>query len=229
MRTLFGRLWAEGIQKTFVFARSEQAALDTQLAHQVGKTKPIHQHANAADNTGLVHENFVCRRSQIIGSRSARFFYHSVNGFAMKLAQPTYFVINQAGLHRRPPRRIDHQHQSSGALIIKSAAHGRDDVFGTGVRAIGNFSLDRDHRRMRHGRADRLCVVAHQVPDQHACKYQPHQAQKNFPATCSALLAQHGAEQSVQGLPLPRSFRVCRCFGARAVLLLHEGLRIQRA
>ena len=57
--TLLFALRTERIEKTLVLASRQQPAFHTQLFHQAGETKTIHQHANAAHNAGLVDIDLV--------------------------------------------------------------------------------------------------------------------------------------------------------------------------
>ena len=66
MRFLAGCGLAERIQKTLVFTGRHQAALNTQLLHQVRKAETIHQHTNTADHTGLIDKDVIGTRRNVI-------------------------------------------------------------------------------------------------------------------------------------------------------------------
>ena len=97
-------LVAERVQKTLVFAGSQQATLHAELVHQAGETKAIHQHADAAHNAGLVHVNLVGRHGDVISSRCTGFFNHGVHRLLVFGFETQDFVIHHAGLHRAAAR-----------------------------------------------------------------------------------------------------------------------------
>ena len=160
-------LWAEGIKKTLVFTSRHQAPLDPEFVHQPGKTKAIHEHTNAAHNTGLVDKNFVCSHGDVIGCRGARFFYHGIHRFLVLGLKPANLIIDDARLHWATTGRVDQQNNCLGTRVFKSPFERRSDQLGAGLGPRSNLSLDFHHRGVRRGDIPGRAVLTKAQPGQH--------------------------------------------------------------
>ena len=142
-------LGAERVQKTLVFPGREQAALHAQLFHGAGKTETIHEDTNAADDAGLVHEDFIGSSSDVVSRRGTGFFHHRVHRLVVLGLEAGDFVIDDARLHRAAPWGVDQQDHRLGALVFEGTAHGSHHKLGARLCTRGNFTLDVHHRCMR--------------------------------------------------------------------------------
>ena len=115
-------LVAKGVEKTLVVTGGQQATLNAELVHQAGETKAIHQHADAAHNTGLVHVNLVGSHGDVISSRCTGFFNHGVHRLLVLGFETQDFVIHHAGLHRAAAGGVDQQDHGAGAFVLKGGA-----------------------------------------------------------------------------------------------------------
>ena len=200
-------LRAVGVKKTFVLARGQQAALHAEFVHQSGKSKAIHQHANAAHDAGFVDINLIGGHRNIVGRRGARLFHHGVNGLFVFGFETANFVIHDARLTWAAAGRVDEQHHRFGALVFKGRSQRRHNGLGAGIAVVGDFTFELNHSCVRQiGVACTHAAFFYARPQHGHSQQQPSKAEKNAPATAVALLLQGGKSQALQSVALPHHF-----------------------
>mgnify|MGYP003529884748 CR=1 FL=1 len=90
----------ERIEHALVLAGGEQAALDAELFHRAGETEAVHQHADAADQAGLVDIDLVGGHGDVVGARGADLLDHRIDLLVVLGLQTLDLVVDDAGLHR---------------------------------------------------------------------------------------------------------------------------------
>ena len=196
-------LRAERVEHRLVFTRRHQSALDAQLVHQSGEAKTVHEHANAAHQTGFVDIDVVGRRRDVVRSRRAGFFHDGIDLLAVHRLEAMDLVVDDAGLHRAATRRIDQQHHRLGTIVLKGLTNGRHHVLGAGLGLGGDFAADFHHRRVGRGSLVRDLARLKREPDSAADQRQPEQATEPAPAPGRLLLAQTGHQEFLDGRPFP--------------------------
>ena len=93
-------LRAERIEETLVLARGQQAAFDADLVHQAIEAEAVHQHADAADDAGLVDIDVVRSGRDVVGRRGTGLLDHRIDRLAVQLLEAMDLVVDDAGLHR---------------------------------------------------------------------------------------------------------------------------------
>ena len=135
-------LAAEGVQQAFVFTSGHQAAFHTELVHQAGEAKAVHQHTNAADDAGLVDKNLVCGHGDVVSRRSACFFHHRIHRLLVQGLETANFIVDHASLDRAATRRIDEQDDGLRTFVLEGLADRIHHPFGIGIGIGVDVPLD---------------------------------------------------------------------------------------
>ncbi len=182
---LFG-LGTERIQETLVLAGRHEAPLDPQFFHQAGEAEAVHQHADAADDAGLVHEDLVGRRRDVVSGRGARLFHHRVDRLLVLGFQALDLVVDDAGLHRAAAGRIDAHDDRLRAGILERVLDAGHQVLGACLRAVGDFAVHFDQRGVRARWRGDLVARDDDTVDERDHEQQPAQAEEDAPAALAA-------------------------------------------
>jgi len=201
--TLCLSLGAERIHEAFVLASGEQAAFDAHFVHQPGKAKPVHQHANAAHNAGLVHVDVVRRCGNVISRRRAGLLHHGVHRLLVQCLQAVDLVIDHAGLHRAAARGVNQQHHCLGAAVLKRRTQRIHDRAGVGIRLGTDFATHLDQSGVRTADRGGWSHVAVGQPQDSHKQRQPEQPDGHLPTPGSALFLQRGESELFQRGALP--------------------------
>ena len=199
----------EGIEDALVLAGRDQSALDTELLHRAGEAEAVHQHADRADDRGLVDEDLVRRDSDVVGSRGAGLVDDDVELLVVLGLQAAQLVVDDAGLHRAAARRVDAQHHRTGALVLEGALQAGQQVLGAGVGVGCDLAAQFHQRRVRARRRGGGGPLRQQVPGDRDHQAQPRQAEEDLPAPVAAPVAQVRSGELVHHL-LQRRTRTAR-------------------
>ena len=206
---IFFLVWTngrEGIHETLVSACGHQTTFHAQLFHRSGKTEAIHQHADGADQTGLVHENLVGGCRHIIATGRADISDHHIQGYGRILGtQTANLVVDLTCLNRTTARTIDPQDHSLGTRVLEGILQTRDQIVGTRCTVSGNHSLHVHQRGVfaRIQRAFALIEPAHEDKQDDKKVSEGERLEENTPVPRAALLLNSRHRQLLQHISFP--------------------------
>jgi hypothetical protein len=190
----------KGSRKPLLSPRCQQPALHAQFLHAFGEAEAIHEHADGAHQGGLVDENAIRRRGDVITAGGADIVHHHVEGnLGVFAAQATHLVVDLTGLDGTTARAVDAQHHTLGVLVIERAIEGGDQGVRPHAILAADLAFQLDKRGMGPRRGESLAFIGQQKTQDDE---QPDEAQgpeEHAPATRSALLGQVGQQQAFQG------------------------------
>ena len=108
-----------------------------------GETEAVHEHADGADDAGLVGVYFVGGGDGVIAARGTDVADHRVQrNLGILLAQPQDFVVDVAGLHRAAAGAVGAQHDTDGVLGLERRAQAGDDVIRARLPVRGDGAVN---------------------------------------------------------------------------------------
>ena len=131
----------------------DQAPLDAELVHQAGEAEAVHQHADRADDAGLVGIDLVGGHGDVVGARGTDLLDDRIDLLLVQRLQAPDLVVDDAGLHRAAAGRIDAQHHRLRARVLEGGVQCADQQFGAGFAIGCDFAAHLDQR----GVAARWC------------------------------------------------------------------------
>jgi hypothetical protein len=195
----------EGIEETLALTRRQQATFDPEFVHRASETEPIHEHADRADDAGLVHENLVRRGRNVIATGSTDVFHHHMQRDCRVFrAQTTHFIVDDPGLNRAAARAVDAQDHPRGVFVLESGLQGAGHILGVGVTLGLDHAAEVNQCRIFRAIGNVLAFAQIERHHQKQSKVaEAQQLEENPPAAPALLLGQRFQRQFFKHLALP--------------------------
>src|SRR6185295_9751493 len=127
----------------------KQPAFDTELFHRPGKSEPVHQDADGANDARAIDVDLIRRHRDVVSARSTNVFDHRIQrNLRILLAQSVDLAIDGTGLHRAAARAIDAQDHAFGALVFEGVLQALADDVRIGMTVGGNDPAEFDQGGM---------------------------------------------------------------------------------
>ena len=187
-----------------MFTGGHQTPLGTDLFQGVDKAETVHQHANGANDAGLIGINLIGRGGDVVATRGANIGDHRIQFDLRILAlQALDFIVHIAGLHRTATGAVDAQDDTGGVFVLEGPPQAADQVVGIGGCIGGNHAIEFNQCGVFSSGDSGVTPLHRHIKKQHEQVDEKQGFEKHIPATRPALFIEGGKGQSVDDIPFP--------------------------